>query len=125
MSEQSDSRIDGLDLEQARRIDAVCRSFEADWRAGKQPHANDYLPEVPQKARTLLRSELEALECELRQLEEESRSTSPLSPTAECANHRSGRPANLPGRRRGIASDPSGRHDSAFIRRDDRSAPRA
>ena len=36
LSEQSDSGIDGLNLQHARRIDAVCRSFEADWRAGKQ-----------------------------------------------------------------------------------------
>ena len=35
LSEQSDSGIDGLNLQHARRIDAVCRSFEADWRAGK------------------------------------------------------------------------------------------
>ena len=75
MSEQSDSGIGGPDLQHARLIDAVCRSFEADWRAGKQPRVSDYLTEVPQAARTILRSELEALECELRQLDEEPRSS--------------------------------------------------
>ena len=82
MSEQSDSGIGGPDLQHARLIDAVCRSFEVDWRAGKQPRVSDYLTEVPQAARTILRSELEALECELRQLDEEPRSSAPLSPTA-------------------------------------------
>jgi Protein kinase domain len=79
MRDQSDSGIDGLDLELARRIDAVCVSFEADWRAGKQPRADDYLAEVPKQARARLRRELEALECELRQVEEQSRSTSQMS----------------------------------------------
>ena len=97
MSELSDSGIDGLDLKQARRIDAVCRRFEADWRAGKQPRANDYLAQVSQEARTLLRSELEALECELRQLEEDSRSTSRFSPTAGAPTIAPAAPPNLPG----------------------------
>jgi hypothetical protein len=35
MSEQPGLNLDSLDIEQARRIDAICRRFEADRRAGR------------------------------------------------------------------------------------------
>jgi WD40 repeat protein len=59
-----------LDIDLARLIDAVCRRYEADWRADARPPFDTYLAEVPSEARPALRAELEALERELRQLEE-------------------------------------------------------
>jgi WD40 repeat protein len=59
-----------LDIDLARRIDAVCRRYEADWRAGVRPPLDNFLAEVPDQARLALRAELEALERELRQSEE-------------------------------------------------------
>jgi hypothetical protein len=43
MREQASDNRSGLDLELVRRIDAVCRRFEADYRAGKSPVIADYL----------------------------------------------------------------------------------
>ncbi len=54
-----------LDIEMLRQIDAVCRRFEADWRAGARPAIVSYLGEVPDEARPVLRAELEAVEREL------------------------------------------------------------
>ncbi len=34
MSDRPSHNLDGLDIDLARQIDAVCRRFEADWRAG-------------------------------------------------------------------------------------------
>ncbi len=76
MNETGRISLDGLDIELARRIDAACRRFEADWRAGKTPSIGDYLPEVPEEARSVLHIELEALETELRQANRE-----PTAPT--------------------------------------------
>jgi hypothetical protein len=59
-----------LDIELARRIDEVCRRFEADWRQGRQPCIEDYLVDVLDEGRPALRVELSALELELRQSEE-------------------------------------------------------
>jgi hypothetical protein len=55
--------LNRLDL--ARCIDAVCRLFEADWRAGQRPAIADYLGEVPDQGRPALPAELVALEHEL------------------------------------------------------------
>jgi hypothetical protein len=65
MREQANDNLGGLDLELVRRIDAVCRRFEADYRAGKSPVIADYLGEIPEVGRSALRSELVALEQEL------------------------------------------------------------
>jgi serine/threonine-protein kinase len=70
MNEPTRPILDGLDLELARRIDAICRRFEADWRAGRRPAIEDYAKEVCERERIALRIELEALERELRQAEE-------------------------------------------------------
>jgi predicted Ser/Thr protein kinase len=59
-----------LDVELARRIDAVCRRFEADWRGGKRSAIDDYLADVPQEGRPALRTELAALKSELLQAKE-------------------------------------------------------
>jgi len=70
MSEQPSHNLGGLDIDVARRIDAVCRQFEADWRRGRQPLVEDYLVDVPDEARPALRAELEALERELHRSQE-------------------------------------------------------
>jgi WD40 repeat protein len=70
MSERPSHNLSGLDVDQARRIDALCRQFEADWRAGARPSLDNYLVEVPDQVQPALRAELEALERELRQSEE-------------------------------------------------------
>ena len=70
MSDRPSHNLDGLDIDLARRIDEVCRRFEADWREGRQPRIEDYLVDVPDEGRPALRAELEALERELRPSEE-------------------------------------------------------
>ena len=66
MSDQESLGARKLEVELMLRIDAVCRHYEADWRAGSRPSIEAYLAEVPDRARPALRAELEALECELR-----------------------------------------------------------
>ncbi len=70
MSEQTDFNLAGLDLEMARRIEGVCRRFEADRREGKRLAVEEYLGDVTEEARAALRWELEALEHELRRPDE-------------------------------------------------------
>jgi WD40 repeat protein len=70
MSEQPSQNLGDLDVGLARRIDAVCRRFEADWREGRQQRIEGYLDDVPDEGRPALRAELGALERELRQPEE-------------------------------------------------------
>jgi hypothetical protein len=55
------------DIQLARQVDAICRRFEADWRASRRPVIGDYLGEVSDEGRLALRAELEALDGELRQ----------------------------------------------------------
>ena len=70
MREQANDNLGGLDLDLVRRIDAVCRRFESEYRAGKSPAIPDYLGEVPEVGRSALRSELIGLEQELRRSDE-------------------------------------------------------
>ena len=70
MSDRPSHNLGGLDIDLVRRIDAVCRRFEADWRQGRHPLIVDYLVEVPDEGRPSLKAKLEALERELRQSEE-------------------------------------------------------
>ena len=72
MREQASHGLGDLDLDLVRRIDAVCRRFEADYHAGKSPVIADYLGEVPEAGRSALRSELIGLEREMRRLDETS-----------------------------------------------------
>ena len=47
-----------LDIDLMRRIDAVCRRFEADWRDGARRHSMTTWPTCPSEARRGLRAEL-------------------------------------------------------------------
>jgi WD40 repeat protein len=67
MSDPAKDSLAGLDIDLARRIDEVCRRFEADWRAGHQPRIEVYLGEFTGDARAALAAELEALRAELQQ----------------------------------------------------------
>ncbi len=66
----------------ARHVDAICRQFEADWRAGRVPAISDYLAEIPEKDQGILRAELEALERELRQANEAATAAQASLPTS-------------------------------------------
>ena len=39
------------DVALARQVDAICRRFEADWRAGRRPAIGDYLGEIAEEGR--------------------------------------------------------------------------
>ncbi len=65
MSERSSHNLIGLDIGLARRIDVICRRFEADWREGRQTRVEDYLSDVPDEGCPALRAELIGLEREL------------------------------------------------------------
>ena len=67
MSHRTSDNLGGLDIDLARRIDEVCRRFEADWRAGHQPRVDEYFGEFTGDARAALAAELEALQSELQQ----------------------------------------------------------
>jgi serine/threonine protein kinase/formylglycine-generating enzyme required for sulfatase activity len=56
----------GLAPSQALRVDARCRRFEAEWRAGRVPRIEDFLEEVPDPERPALLRELLGLELEMR-----------------------------------------------------------
>jgi hypothetical protein len=70
MSERPSENLGALDIDMARRIDEVCRRFEADYRDGRQPRIEDYLVEVFPEGRPALQAELEALDRELRKSDE-------------------------------------------------------
>ena len=53
MSDRPSHNLDGLDIDLARRIDEVCRRFEAGWRDGRRPRIEDYLGEVPDEGAPL------------------------------------------------------------------------
>ena len=67
MSEPSRDNPGGPDIDLLRRIDEVCRRFEADWRAGHQPRIEEYFGEFTGDARASLAAELEAIQSELQQ----------------------------------------------------------
>jgi serine/threonine protein kinase len=92
MNDPTRPTLDGLDIDLARRIDAACRRFEADWRAGERPAIGDYLNEIPEEGRIALRIELEALERELRQADE----TMARPESAATVEAPSGAPASSP-----------------------------
>ncbi len=69
MSERPSLHFDDLDLDLARRIDLLCRRFEADWRKGYEAAVQSYLDEVPEQGRAALQTELEALLRDLRAAE--------------------------------------------------------
>ena len=128
MSDRPSHNLGGLDIDLARRIDEVCRRFEADWREGRQPRIEDYLVDVPDEGRPALRAELEALERELRQSEETGRAPRPARPRlpSPCrlrplhgrrgADHRPGDAADFSPPGRGHVRGPRGRHRAAARR---------
>jgi len=67
MTHRTSDNLGGLDIDLVRRIDEVCRRFEADWRAGHQPRIEEYFGEFTGDARASLAAELEALRAELQQ----------------------------------------------------------
>jgi hypothetical protein len=73
---------EATDVQLARGVDAICRRFEADWRAGQRPAIGDYLDQVDEEGRPNLRAELEALESELRQADEAATVAPASSPTS-------------------------------------------
>ncbi len=64
MSERARHDFSNLDIDLARRLDAVCRRFEADRREGRHAPFDDYLRDVPEEGHAALRAELQALERE-------------------------------------------------------------
>jgi len=72
------------DIQVARQVDAICRRFEADWRAGQRQLIGDYVGDVAEAGRLTLHAELEALERELRQGDETAGGREPGS-VAEAA----------------------------------------
>ena len=61
MSEPEPPGASKIDVEMMRQIDAVCRRFEAEYRAGNSPVIADYLGEVREAGRSALKSELIAM----------------------------------------------------------------
>ena len=84
MSDAHPQDPEAPDVALARQVDAICRKFEDDWRAGRRPAIGDYLGEVAAKGRAILRAELEALESELRESDEANAAREPGS-VAEAA----------------------------------------
>jgi WD40 repeat protein len=84
MNERPSENLGGLDIDLIRHIEAICRRFESDWRAGVRPAIDEYLAIVPEHARPALRSELETLERELR-LSPETRPQSAVVPPSTVA----------------------------------------
>jgi hypothetical protein len=107
MNDPTRPTLDGLDIGLARRINAICRRFEADWRAGPRPAIADYSHDVPEEGRVAIRIELEALERELRQAEETT------APRARRRPHPV--PGRLIGPRGGHGGPPRPGHDRSRI----------
>ena len=53
-------------LSLARRVDAACDRFEAEWRAGRRPGVDDFVRAAPEADREALRQALLAVELELK-----------------------------------------------------------
>jgi serine/threonine protein kinase/WD40 repeat protein len=80
----TDDDIKAPEIDVARQIDVVCRRFESAWQRAPRPRIEDYLAEIPDEGRSALRSELEALERELRALGDppERLRSGPAAPSA-------------------------------------------
>jgi tetratricopeptide (TPR) repeat protein len=61
MTDENTEDLGALDAETARRIDTVCRQFEADWKAGHRPSIDQYVEDFPQDCLDRLRAALLAL----------------------------------------------------------------
>jgi hypothetical protein len=82
MSDRSSHNLEGLKVDLARRIDEVCRRFEADWRQGRQLRIEDYPSDVPDEGCRAFRAGLEALVRELQSSEETAARPDVGPPTA-------------------------------------------
>src|SRR5690242_3616398 len=71
-------------LSRARRVDAACDRFEAQWRAGGQPRVEEFLAGADETDRDSLRAALAAVEAEL------------VESATETSEHRDGGTAELP-----------------------------
>ena len=109
MSDAHPHDLEAPDVALARQVDAICRRFEADWRAGRRPAISDYLGEIAEEGQGILRAELEALESELRQADEAARQ----SPARPRQRPRTGRFAHFSDSGHGKSGGPRGRHPAA------------
>jgi serine/threonine-protein kinase len=66
-----------LPYSEALKIDEACDRFEAAWRAGAGPEIEDFIHEMTEPARSVLRDELRALERALRRTAEGSLQATP------------------------------------------------
>lgn len=66
MNSNRSGHFTALSSGDARRVEAVCRSFEADWSSGRRPRIEDALPPESGPLRDATAFELIALELELR-----------------------------------------------------------
>jgi serine/threonine-protein kinase len=110
MTEESGDHLGDLDLELARRIDAVCRQFEKDRRAGTILPIDDYIGSIPAEGRPALCVELKAVAVEL----DRSRPTGTESETVARGSLST---TSAPGEPRSSIHDDATvapRHDAAF-----------
>ena len=66
MNHSVNPRDPSLPISELLAVHKVCQQFEAEWKAGRQPQAADYLGTTPEPQRSELRRELEALESDYR-----------------------------------------------------------
>ncbi len=56
-----------LPVSELIEVHKVCQQFEAEWKAGRQPKAAEFLGDTPEPKRSELKRELESIEAEYRQ----------------------------------------------------------
>ena len=67
MSDRPQERADFSQMSMSDRVDMICDAFEKAWKAGEQPHIEDFLRDTDESVRTTLLKELLAVELEFRQ----------------------------------------------------------
>ncbi len=67
MNEPIKGDVDSASVSKMRKVVVACDRFEADWRSGRNPSVEDYLPDPSDPDRTVLQQELFALEATLAQ----------------------------------------------------------
>ena len=67
MTDRPTGSFERLGLDLARRMDADCRWFEADWRTGGATAIEDYLVEVPDEGLAALKADWRTWSAEQRQ----------------------------------------------------------
>ena len=66
MNQKANPTDASLPVSELIEIDKVCRQFEAEWKAGRQPKLSDFLGTTPEPKRSELKRELGAIEAEYR-----------------------------------------------------------